>query len=67
VKESENMRLVQFSRGQIIDSCLVGAPVTETSTLLGVSRATVGTHESVRENQIDCHLRLKKTVSKITQ
>jgi IS30 family transposase len=41
VKELEYERLVTFERGQIIGSCLAGASVTKTATLLGVLRATV--------------------------
>jgi transposase len=33
--------LSDFERGQIVDMRLVGASVTKTDTLLGVSRATV--------------------------
>jgi transposase len=33
--------LPDFERGQIIGTCLAGASVTKTATLLGVSRATV--------------------------
>jgi predicted transcriptional regulator len=33
--------LSNFERGDIVDVCLAGASVTNTATLLGVSRATV--------------------------
>jgi hypothetical protein len=33
--------LSDFERGQIVDTCLTGASVTKTATLLDVSRATV--------------------------
>jgi hypothetical protein len=41
VKKPENGKLVQFLRGQIISLHLGGASVTESDTLLGVSRVTV--------------------------
>jgi transposase len=41
VKESENGDLSDFERRQIVCACLVGASVTKTATLSGVSRATV--------------------------
>jgi hypothetical protein len=33
--------LPDFERGQMIDTCLAGASVTKTATLLGVSRVTI--------------------------
>jgi transposase len=41
VKESENGRLFDFETEQISGARLVGASVTKTATLLGVSRATI--------------------------
>jgi predicted transcriptional regulator len=43
--------LSDFERGQIIDACLDGATVTKTTTLLGVSRATVSKVMSTYMNQ----------------
>jgi hypothetical protein len=42
--------MARFERGLIIDACLVGASVTKTATLLGVSRATVSKDMSAYTN-----------------
>jgi predicted transcriptional regulator len=39
-----------FEGGQIVGACLVGASVTKTATLLGVSRATISKDMSAYTN-----------------
>jgi hypothetical protein len=50
VKESENGTLAQFKRRQIVDARLLGSSVSKTATLLGLSRANAGIHESSEDN-----------------
>jgi predicted transcriptional regulator len=51
VKKNRKMRdLYDFERGQIVGARLVGASVTKSATLLGVSRATVSKVMSAHTN-----------------
>ena len=53
VKVMQNGRLSDFQRGQFVGASVVGACVTKTVTLLGVSRGAVALVDGIRKSWED--------------